>query len=397
MGGGLTVRGTLTFGTNATSFDMSGDTLTLGISPTVRGTLISGTTGYIIGKFRRWFNSSTAATATAGNFPVGATTRQNIRVEYPTAAASPTTGGTLTAEFIPGDPGNVGLPLTDGPLSLVNLAPDGYWVVKQTDGLTGGTATVSISPRDFGGISNVSTLRLVHRPNSASPWGLLGSAGTNTGTTTTPTVVRTGVALTATNEFGLAGDAANQLPVELTAFEGVFKEGEVHLSWRTASEQNNAGFEVERSLDRETFTQIGFVRGNGTTTEAQNYNFTDRGTFNAQKVYYRLKQVDFDGQFEYSNIIEVNISLPTKFALAQNYPNPFNPTTAIAYELPRTAKVVLKVYDVLGREVATLVNQEQAAGRYVQSFNASNLASGIYFYRLQAGNFVETKKMMLVK
>jgi hypothetical protein len=171
----------------------------------------------------------------------------------------------------------------------------------------------------------------------------------------------------------------------------------VHLSWRTASELNNAGFEVERSFDRETFTQVGFVRGHGTTTEAQSYTFIDRATFNTEKVYYRLKQVDFDGQFEYSPIIEVTVTLPTKFALMQNYPNPFNPTTSIAYELPITAKVVLKVYDVLGREVATLVNQVQAAGRYVQPFNASGLSSGIYFYRLQAGNFVETKKMMLVK
>ncbi|MFQ3598140.1 MAG: T9SS type A sorting domain-containing protein [Chloroherpetonaceae bacterium] len=399
IGGPLEVRGTLTFGTNATFLNMNGQTLTLGTSPTARGTLTPGTTGRIIfGKFRRWFNAATAATGAAGDFPVGTgSARQNIRIEYPTVASAPTAGGTLTAEFISSDPGNAGLPLTDGSLTLDRVAPDGYWTVTQGDGLTGGTSTVTIQPREFGGISDVSTLRIVHRPLPLAPWGLLGSAGTNSGTTSAPSVVRTGVALTATNEFGLSSDATNQLPVELTAFEGAFKNGEVHLSWRTASELNNAGFEIERSVDRETFTQIGFVRGNGTTTEAQSYSFVDRSTFNTEKVYYRLKQVDFDGQFEYSNIIEVSVSLPTKFSLAQNYPNPFNPTTSIAYELPRTSRVVLKVYDVLGREVTTLINEEQSAGRYVQTFNASNLSSGIYFYRLQAGNFVETKKMMLVK
>jgi hypothetical protein len=391
VGGNLTVRNNLTFGTNATTLFMAAtDTLILGTSPTAAGTLSAGTTGRINGRFSRWIGTSTGIR----DFPVGLNERRNLAVNFTTA---PTAGGRLTARFVPTNPGSLGLPLTDGALTLDKVAPDGYWEINRSDGLTGGIATVTATATNFGGVSDVTTLRLVHRPNSASPWGLLGTAGTNTGTVAAPAVVRTGVALGLTNEFGISSDATNQLPVELTAFEGTYKNGEVHLSWRTASELNNAGFEVERSFDRETFTQVGFVRGHGTTTEAQSYTFIDRATFNTEKVYYRLKQVDFDGQFEYSPIIEVTVTLPTKFALMQNYPNPFNPTTSIAYELPITAKVVLKVYDVLGREVATLVNQVQAAGRYVQPFNASGLSSGIYFYRLQAGNFVETKKMMLVK
>jgi hypothetical protein len=115
------------------------------------------------------------------------------------------------------------------------------------------------------------------------------------------------------------------------------------------------------------------------------------------KVQYRLKQIDFDGQFEYSTVIEVDAGLPKEFALAQNYPNPFNPTTVINYQLPVAGNVSLKVYDVLGKEVMTLVNGRQEAGDYNVSLNAASLSSGVYFYRLQSGNFVQTKKMMLVK
>ncbi len=200
----------------------------------------------------------------------------------------------------------------------------------------------------------------------------------------------------------------NALPVELVSFTGEVREGAVHLAWRTASELNNAGFEVQRrSVNRgassEQWQVLGFVRGAGTTTEARSYTFVDNGA--SGTVQYRLKQVDFDGQFEYSNIIEVNAGLPKTFALEQNYPNPFNPTTVIAYQLPVASEVKLEVYDVLGRKVMSLVNGRQDAGAYSYTLNAANLSSGVYFYRLQASatngasnaTFVQTKKMMLVK
>ncbi|MFN3639260.1 MAG: T9SS type A sorting domain-containing protein, partial [Chloroherpetonaceae bacterium] len=193
------------------------------------------------------------------------------------------------------------------------------------------------------------------------------------------------------------------LPVELVSFTGRYTSGRVELQWQTASETNNEGFFVERRSGNSTWQTLGFVRGKGTTTEAQSYRFTDETAVGA--VSYRLKQVDFDGQFAYSPVIEVLAGDLTSYKLAQNYPNPFNPTTTISYQLPVASDVRLEVFDILGKKVATLVNGRQAAGAYSYTWNASAAASGVYFYRLQAGatngasnaTFVETKKMMLVK
>ena len=198
----------------------------------------------------------------------------------------------------------------------------------------------------------------------------------------------------ALGEFTIS-DANNQLPVELVSFIGGQHREGVMLQWATASELNNSGFEVERKSQGVAWNTLGFVRGNGTTTEAQSYSFLDNSA--SGKVQYRLKQIDFDGQFEYSTVIEVDAGLPKQFALAQNYPNPFNPATVISYQLPVASNVSLKIYDALGKEVATLVSTRQEAGGHSIAFNANTLSSGVYFYRLQTENFVQTKKMMFVK
>ncbi len=239
------------------------------------------------------------------------------------------------------------------------------------------------------GITNASTVRVYRR---ATPGTGAFSILPNAFNASAPDEVR--ATTTAFSEFILGSDD-NQLPVELTEFTGRKSEQGVELAWRTASELNNSGFEVERKSNGADWNTLGFVRGNGTTTEAQSYSFLDRMA--SGKVQYRLKQIDFDGQFEYSNVIEVDAGLPKVFALEQNYPNPFNPTTVISYQLPVAGNVSLKLYDVLGKEVMTLVNGRQEAGAYNFNFNASSLSSGVYFYRLQSGNFVQTKKMMLVK
>ncbi len=187
------------------------------------------------------------------------------------------------------------------------------------------------------------------------------------------------------------------VPVELSSFIASVNEKDVILSWQTATELNNSGFDVERTEANEEWEKVGFVSGNGTSTEINSYTFADKdvpfGTYN-----YRIKQIDFDGTYEYFILEdEVEISSPGNFVLLQNYPNPFNPTTTIKYSVVEKTFVRLIIYDVAGSEVAVIVNKEQKAGEYEIDFNAGNLTSGVYFYRLQTGNFVETKKMILMK
>ena len=192
-------------------------------------------------------------------------------------------------------------------------------------------------------------------------------------------------------------DIINFIPVELISFTSNVISDNVHLSWVTASETNNMGFEILRCAQNDyAWKKIGFIEGKGTTAETQSYSFIDP-SLSPGYYSYRLKQMDFDGTFEYSNIIEVEIGAPRKFSLKQNCPNPFNPSTTIQYAISNRQFVTLKVYDILGKEIATLVNGEKSAGSYEIGFNASHLASGIYYYQLRAGDYVETKKMILLK
>ncbi len=187
------------------------------------------------------------------------------------------------------------------------------------------------------------------------------------------------------------------IPVELNSFTAKSRSNIVELNWSTITEINNSGFSIERKSKNESDWQtVGFVKGRGTVTEQTNYSFSDKNLITGF-YYYRLKQIDFNGTFEYSKTVEVEVSIPKQFALEQNYPNPFNPASTISFDVPMQSDVLLRVYDMLGNEVATLVNEEKSAGRYEVSFNAVGLASGVYIFRLIAGAFVETKKMVLLR
>ena len=187
------------------------------------------------------------------------------------------------------------------------------------------------------------------------------------------------------------------LPVELSSFTSSVLNNKVILNWSTVSEQNNSGFEIERKSNSTSWAKLNFIKGNGTSSLTHNYSFTDNhlatGNYN-----YRLKQIDFNGNFKYYDLSnEVIVGIPSKFSLSQNYPNPFNPETKINYSLPVSNFVTLKIFDMSGKEIMQLVNEKQDAGYYTVRFNAAGLASGTYFYKLNADGFSEVKKMMVIK
>lgn len=195
--------------------------------------------------------------------------------------------------------------------------------------------------------------------------------------------------------------AVAMIPVELESFTATSNENSVTLNWSTATETNNFGFSIERkNTSDEIWREVGFVAGFGTTTERKSYSFTDEN-LNMGAFSYRLKQVDLDGTTEYSEAIVVEVASPEEFVLLQNYPNPFNPSTKIGFSIPVTSNVSIDIYNVVGERVATVVSQTLEAGYHSVDFDASSLSSGTYVYQLKAngpnGNFVETRKMLLMK
>lgn len=194
----------------------------------------------------------------------------------------------------------------------------------------------------------------------------------------------------------MQGTFSVTIPVELTSFSANINDGAIILNWQTATETNNSGFEIERKISGGDWYKIGFVVGNGTTTEPQVYSFQDKNITPAT-YFYRLKQVDFNGEFEYSPSIEVIVSAPLSFELVQNYPNPFNPNTTIEFTIPQASNVRLVVYSLLGEEVITLINGFKDADTYKINFDAKELNSGIYFYTISTGEFTQSKKMILMK
>lgn len=196
-------------------------------------------------------------------------------------------------------------------------------------------------------------------------------------------------------EFALAS-SVDPLPVELSSFSAQIINKNVILNWETATEVRNYGFDVEKSFDGKVFIKLGFVQGNGNSNSNKYYSFEDNSPETGIN-YYRLKQIDTDGSFEYSKIISINLNVPTEFTLSQNYPNPFNPTTTIDFTLPSDTFVSLKVYDLLGNETTSLISEPKEAGSYSLQFDGTNLASGNYIYVINAGGKIITKKMTLLK
>ncbi|MBX7045162.1 MAG: T9SS type A sorting domain-containing protein [Ignavibacteria bacterium] len=402
--GDRTVSGTLTI-TNV-FVNTGGNTLTLGTSGANLGTL-SYTGGGIRGSFKRWFAASTVNNVI---FPMdngsGALCQATLSF---TAAPS---AGTLTVTFnnsgsgqLPesGGSGNgYYIPAPELGVNFINLAPQ-YWAINAGDGLAGGTYNLALRGDGIPNISNRQYVSILKRTNNVSPWTWAFANHQIADSSSGPIYSFNYIGGTSFSEFGIGGNVDNLLPVELSSFTASVNVRNVKMDWVTTSEENNRGFDVERkALGTTSWSKIGFVEGKGNSTKSNNYSFSDLN-LQSGKYNYRLKQVDYNGNYKYYNLLSlVEIGVPTKYDMSQNYPNPFNPTTKINYDLPFDSKVSIRLFDITGREVATILNQTVPAGYQTVQFNAASLASGTYFYNIiaEGGNgnkFISTKKMVLVK
>ncbi|MCX7610789.1 MAG: T9SS type A sorting domain-containing protein [Ignavibacterium sp.] len=277
----------------------------------------------------------------------------------------------------------------------------GYPVLKSTDlGLT--WAQVGTTPNAIRG----ACLDLVENIYAAGNGGVYrstngGQTFTNMNLTSSSNKIisyqnKILAAVTGTTTGGIYIFTDQTIPVELISFEAFVNSNQITLKWKTATELNNFGFEIQRRESDGDYMTIGFVRGKGNSSEICEYSYVDKN-LKSGKYFYRLKQIDYDGIISYSNEVVVEINLLTQFNLEQNYPNPFNPSTKIKFSIPENSLVKLTVYNLIGKVVKEILNQSMNAGNYEVEFDGSNLSSGIYFYRLEAGKYSNTKRMILIR
>jgi hypothetical protein len=337
--------------------------LTLGTSSTNTGTL-SRTSGTIIGRFIRWFANTTNTGAT-GLFPIGNSSKYTpMQMEFTTA---PSAGGTISCEFIPANPGNVGLPQFDFSNGLVLIdktAIDGFWRVVAS-GVTGGAYTGTVTANNFTGINSFANLRMVRR-SAAGSWTLQGTANNTTGSNSAAIVSRTG--LTAiTGEYGIGGDVSqNPLPVKLTQFSAdLLSDKQVLLKWQTVQEINANKFIVKRSTDKQNWTLVGEVKANNNSNRTINYELLDETIKNGSGVvYYQLVQVDLNGDEYVSPIASLNLS-KEMFSIIKVYPNPAADKINI-----EGAAFPINIYDVMGKLVMKVTNEGD--------LDISHLEKGVY-------------------
>jgi len=371
--------GSITTGTNLV--------LQLGTDTGHIGTLTG--TGSVGGTFRRWIHPA----VTSYDFPLLYNGYNNpINVTYTTP---PTTGGTLTASRLYGEPGQLGLPMVDGSITVNKVSNFGVWRLKAANGLTGGAYTGTFTADGITDVTNPADLVLTRRMVSIAMWTLNGTSLTTTGTATTPVLSRTG--MTVYGEFGVGGDGViNPLPVKLVSFKANAMKGDVLTSWITATEINNAGFEVQRSLDGKTFATVGFVKGKGNSASLTNYTYTDKSAFKVAGVntlYYRLRQLDNDGKEWISEAATVTNS-ENKLAGVTAYPNPFNSELHIDIVSTENALYTVSITDLQGKTVFATTHQVMQGINTLQANGMDELNAGIYFLRISGP---ETKILKLVK
>lgn len=254
-------------------------------------------------------------------------------------------------------------------------------------------ATFSYLSEDFTGQNineGTDEATLVVGKYSGSTWSFPAIGSRNTEANT---IQITGV--TSFSDFAIGKDGA--VPVELSSFTASIQNKEVVLNWATATEINNYGFEVERSFDKTNWNTLAFKNGYGNSNSVKDYTYTDKDITKNGMYYYRLKQIDNNGDFEYSNIVEVSVNIPIKFEVSQNYPNPFNPVTNISFNLPEASNVTLYIFNAIGQQIKTINAGYKEAGKHTIEFDGSSLNSGVYFYKVEAGNNSMIRKMALIK
>ncbi len=369
--------------------------LTLGAAATVSG---GSNSSYVSGPVANTFTTSTLTKT----YPLGSDgLYRRVDIAGSASAGTPT----LRGDLITGSATAIASTASGEGVSVLR-----YYSFTPSDNTITTTSVQNFRVNTDDGVGSFvsnSTLRLATTIGTGGTWtqNLLSPANPNT--TSLPILINSAafsLSPTTANllyvSLGTINPVDNPLPVELASFTGRTVFNGIELNWRTASELNNAGYAIFRNgTEIANFREYPSLRGKGTSPTGAQYQFVDSRVQPGVEYRYTLRSIDFDGTVhDYATTVTLRANpMVTEFRLDQNFPNPFNPSTVISYQLPASSEVSLVVYDMLGREVQTLVNTRQAAGSYQVQFNAASLTSGVYFYRLQAGSFLETKKMLLVK
>jgi len=348
------------------------NTLTLGTSVSATGTL-NRTSGFVTGNFRRWI----AAAATSNIvFPVGTTSNYNgLTVSF---TGAPSAGGTLASAFTSSNPGNATLPLNDAGSIITNVGTAGYWEMVPANGLTGGTYSIDIEGNGFTGINDYVSLRVLFRTNASASWSLRGTHAAGSGSNSNPVVRRT--AVTGWGQIGIGGGVSNPLPIKLVSFTGESDDRAIILKWKTAAEQNNDFFTIEKSSDGKIFSELIRIPGAGNTSVAKNYSTADDNPINGTN-FYRLRQTDFNGKSTLSKIISVHFTtdeLKKEIRIQTVRPNPFTEYFSVDFYSPQPGDVEIALIELSGKIVYKEKYFAQEGNNSFQFNDGQRLKTGYY-------------------
>ncbi|GEO05907.1 hypothetical protein AAE02nite_35710 [Adhaeribacter aerolatus] len=373
----------------------NGNILTVGTGAAAPGSVEVIGTGMVLGKLKRWIPASTGSGI---QFPVGTgTTRRMATIQYTTAPS----GGTLTAEFIVADPGKRGLPLTDRNSNqeefvINNIGTSGYWTITagntDAEALTGGVYNATFEATNLAGINNLENFMVLKRGNSTQPWNLHGTYAAATGSLTSPVISRTG--LTGFSDFALGGKEITTLPVTLTALKAITQGNNAVITWKTAMEIDNQGFYVEVSANGKDYRSLGFVQSKDADARTiQNYQYTDTETGKWGTRYYRLKQVDLNGNATYYGPKVITFKEESNWLVA--YPNPFKQSVEVLIESRINQIGNITLHDINGKQIWSTEKHLIQGNNSLKLPLPEDLVKGIYYLRIQLPQ--TSKSIKLVK